>query len=214
MLLVIDHEDLLLIKIVARLLAEAGIGIAGTAGDATELERLVRTEEPDVALVDIRMPPTHTDEGLVAARRLRSTHPGTAVLVLSHHVDSRYAVELLETFPVGAGYLLKERISDVAVLTDALARLTRGECVVDPSIVARLMLRPRDELAALTERERGVLSLVAEGRSNAAIGARLHLSPKTVETHVSHVLAKLGLEESPDDHRRVLAALVYLRTAS
>jgi len=214
MRVVIADDEVLLREGVARLLVEEGYDVVGTAGDADELEQLVRAEAPDVALVDIRMPPTHTDEGIIAARRLRSTDPGTAVLVLSHYLDSRYAVELLETFPGGAGYLLKERISDVAVLTDALSRLARGECVVDPSIVARLMRRPRDELAVLTEREREVLGLVAEGRSNAAIGARLHLSLKTVEAHVSHLLAKLGLEDSPDDHRRVLAALAYLRSAT
>jgi DNA-binding NarL/FixJ family response regulator len=211
---VIADDEVLLREGVARLLADHGYDVVGTAGNATELEQLVRAESPDVALVDIRMPPTHTDEGVVAARRLRSTHPGTAVLVLSHHLDSRYAVELLETFPGGAGYLLKERVSDVAVLTDALSRLARGECVVDPSIVARLLRRPRDELSVLTAREREVLGLVAEGRSNAAISALLHLSPKTVEAHVSHLLAKLGLEDSANDHRRVLAALVYLRSTT
>jgi DNA-binding NarL/FixJ family response regulator len=158
------------------------------------------------------MPPTFTDEGLIAARRLRASHPATGVLVLSHYVDSRYAVELLDSFPGGAGYLLKDRVSDVAVLTDALTRLHAGECVVDPTIVARLMARPAREELPLSAREREVLSLIAEGRSNAAISARLFLSPKTVEAHVSHVFTKLGLEDSPDDHRRVLATIRYLRS--
>jgi DNA-binding NarL/FixJ family response regulator len=148
----------------------------------------------------------------VAARRLRSSHPGTGVLVLSHYVDSRYAVELLGSFPSGSGYLLKDRVSDVAVLTDALSRLVAGECVVDPTIVARLMARPAHEELPLSTREREVLALLAEGRSNASISAKLFLSPKTVEAHVGHLFTKLGLEDSPDDHRRVLAALIYLRS--
>ncbi|MFH8251992.1 response regulator [Microbacterium sp. B2969] len=212
MRIVIAEDEVLLREGMARLLADAGFDVVGTAGDGRSLERLAEAHAPDVAIVDIRMPPTFTDEGLVAARRLRARHPELGVLVLSHYVDSRYAVELLGTFPGGSGYLLKDRVSDVAVLADAMNRLAAGECVVDPTIVARLMNRPsRDELP-LSAREREVLALIAEGRSNAAISAKLYLSPKTVEAHVGHVFAKLGLEDSPQDHRRVLAALIHLRS--
>ena len=212
MRIVIADDEMLLREGVARLLGDAGFDVVGTAGDAEELERLTETTDPDAVIVDIRMPPSFTDEGLVAARRLRASHPRTGVLVLSHYVDSRYAIELLGSFPGGTGYLLKDRVSDVAVLTDALSRLGAGECVVDPTIVARLMARPTREKLPLSNREREVLALLAEGRSNASISAQLFLSPKTVEAHVSHVFAKLGLEDSPDDHRRVLATLVYLRS--
>jgi DNA-binding NarL/FixJ family response regulator len=209
---VIADDEVLLREGVARLLDDAGLTVVGTAADPVALAQLVDSTRPDVVLVDIRMPPTHTDEGLVAARTLRASHPGTAVLVLSQYLDSRFALELLDTFPGGAGYLLKERVSDVAVLTDALERVVAGECVVDPTIVARLLRRPRDgALSELSEREREVLALIAEGRSNAAICARLVLSPKTIEAHVRHIFTKLGLSESAEDHRRVLATLAYLR---
>ncbi|WP_345800468.1 response regulator transcription factor [Microbacterium sp. AZCO] len=207
----IADDEVLLREGMARLLGDAGFDVLGTAGDRLSLERLTDEHDPDVAIVDIRMPPTFTDEGLIAARRIRAMHPRTGVLVLSHYVDSRYAVELLRSFPGGAGYLLKDRVSDVALLADAVRRLGAGECVVDPTIVAQLMNRPAQEPLPLSAREREVLALIAEGRSNAAIGARLFLSPKTVEAHVTHVFTKLGLEDSPDDHRRVLAALVHLR---
>jgi serine/threonine-protein kinase len=159
------------------------------------------------------MPPTHTDEGLVAARELREARPQLGVLVLSHYLSSSYAMRLLEEHPAGAGYLLKERVSDLALLTDALTRLHEGECVIDPTIVSRLVARarPAGRLDELTEREREVLGLMAEGRSNKGISERLFLSPKTVEAHVKHILMKLGIDESPDDHRRVLAVLVFLR---
>jgi serine/threonine-protein kinase len=162
------------------------------------------------------MPPTHTDEGISAAVEIRSTHPETAVLVLSHYLDSRYALRLMEQHPGGVGYLLKERVSDLALLTDALTRLQEGECVIDPTIVSRLVRssQVRGPLDDLTEREREVLALIAEGRSNKGICERLYLSPKTVEAHVKHVLQKLDIDESPDDHRRVLAVLVYLRAAA
>ena len=212
MRVVIADDEVLLREGMARLLSDAGIEVVGTAGDAASLERLTDKHQTDVAIIDIRMPPTFTDEGLVAARRLRTSHPSTGVLVLSHYVDSRYAVELLGSFPSGTGYLLKDRVSDVAVLTDALSRLVAGECVVDPTIVARLMARPAREELPLSGREREVLALLAEGRSNASISAKLFLSPKTVEAHVGHVFTKLGLADSPDDHRRVLAALIYLRS--
>jgi DNA-binding NarL/FixJ family response regulator len=159
------------------------------------------------------MPPTHTDEGILAAQEIRRAHPEIGVLVLSHHLESRYAMRLLEEHPSGAGYLLKQRVSNLGVLTDALGRLRDGECVVDPTIVARLVkrARPARQLAELTEREREVIALMAEGRSNKAICAQLFLSPKTVEAHVKHIFRKLGIDESADDHRRVLAVLAYLR---
>jgi DNA-binding NarL/FixJ family response regulator len=197
----------------ARLLGDAGIEVVGKASDGPELLRAVRLTRPDVAIVDIRMPPTHTDEGLVAARDIRAGHPDVGVLVLSHHLESIYAMRLLEEHPDRAGYLLKARVSDIAVLADALRRIVEGECVVDPTIVARLVNRPREHsaLSALTGREREVLGLIAEGLSNRAVGERLFLSPKTVETHIRQIFMKLDLPGSPDSHRRVLAVLAFLR---
>jgi DNA-binding NarL/FixJ family response regulator len=213
---VIADDEVLLREGLDRLLAEAGIEVVGKVGNAAELLRKVSLTRPDVAIIDIRMPPTHTDEGIRAAVEIRSAHPETAVLVLSHYLDSRYALRLMHEHPGGVGYLLKDRVSDLALLTDALTRLQEGECVIDPTIVSRLV-RPsplRSSLDDLTEREREVLALIAEGRSNKGICERLFLSPKTVEAHVKHVLQKLDLDESPDDHRRVLAVLVYLRGAA
>ena len=171
-------------------------------------------DHPDVAIVDIKMPPTYTDEGLVAAEQIRACHPQVGVLVLSQYLESRYATRLLEHHPEAVGYLLKERVSDIAVLADAIRRIHEGECVLDPTIVARLIRRPRRRgpLDELTGREREVLALIAEGRSNQAIAGLLVLSPKTVEAHVGRVFAKLGLDESPDYHRRVLAVLAFLRS--
>jgi serine/threonine-protein kinase len=210
---VIADDETLLREGVARLLADAGFDVVGKAGTAAELLRRVQLTRPDVALVDIRMPPTNTDEGLVAAQEIRSAHPEVGVLVLSHYVESRYALRLLEEHPERSGYLLKERVSDVAVLVDALHRIGEGECVVDPTIVARLLGRAREPspLDELTAREREVLALMAEGHSNDGICRALFLSPKTVETHVRHILLKLGIGETADYHRRVLAVLAYLR---
>jgi DNA-binding NarL/FixJ family response regulator len=213
---VIADDEVLLREGLDRLLTEAGIEVLGKVGNAGELLRKVSLTRPDVAIIDIRMPPTHTDEGIGAAVEIRSAHPETAVLVLSHYLDSRYALRLMEQHPGGVGYLLKDRVSDLALLTDALTRLQEGECVIDPTIVSRLV-RPsqlRSPLDDLTEREREVLALIAEGRSNKGICERLYLSPKTVEAHVKHVLQKLDIDESPDDHRRVLAVLAYLRAAA
>jgi len=199
---------------VARLLEDAGFEIAGQAGEPAELLLLVRDRRPDVAVVDIRMPPTHTDEGLVAAQEIRARYPATAVLVLSQHLEPRYAVRLLEEAPGGAGYLLKERIGRTDELVDALRRVAAGECVVDRAVVEELVARQRrdDPLAELSAREREILELMAEGRSNQGICQTLWLSPKTVETHIRHLFLKLGLQEEPADNRRVLAVLAYLRT--
>jgi DNA-binding NarL/FixJ family response regulator len=198
---------------IARLLAEAGVDVVAQAQDAAELVQHVRLARPDAAIVDIRMPPTHTDEGLVAAQQIRSEHPNVGVLVLSQYVEPSYALRLLEEHPERIGYLLKERVFDVAVLVDALRRLVEGESVVDPTIVSRLVGRRRreDPLAALTDREREVLGLIAEGLSNKAIAARLFVTERTVEAHSKQIFLKLRLETSPDSHRRVLAVLAYLR---
>jgi serine/threonine-protein kinase len=198
---------------ITRLLVEAGIDVAGEAADATSLLERVRTLRPDVAIVDIRMPPTHTDEGLVAADRIREEMPGTGVLVLSQYVESSYAMRLVADHPERSGYLLKERVFDVAVLIDALQRITDGETVIDPTVVSRLLARKReaDPLDRLTQREREALALVAEGLTNRAIAARMFVTERTVETHVKQVFDKLGLEESPELNRRVLAVLAYLR---
>lgn len=213
MRVVIADDEALLREGIARLLVEVGCEVVGTAGTAPELHELVEAARPDVALVDIRMPPTHTEEGLVAAARIREASPQVGVVVLSHHIESRYAMRLLAQHPGGTGYLLKERVSDVSVLADALRRVHEGECVLDPTIVARLLRRPDQyPLQGLSERERQVLGLMAEGRSNSAICQRLFLSPRTVEAHVKHIFGKLGLSESPDDHRRVLAVVAHLRS--
>jgi DNA-binding NarL/FixJ family response regulator len=211
--IVIADDELLLRDGLARLLEDAGFDVTGRCGDADALLAMVQARRPDVAIVDIRMPPEHRDEGLVAAQKIRRRHPETGVLVLSHHLDSHYAMRLLEDVPARAGYLLKERVSDLAVLADALRRIDEGECVVDPTIVARLVARKRRRgpLDDLTERERDVLALIAEGHSNHAIGKRLFVSPKTVEGHISQIFAKLDLRDTSDQHRRVLAVLAWLR---
>ena len=214
MRVVIADDTMLIREGTARLLQEAGVEVVGTASDARKLLQIVAQEHPDVAIVDIKMPPTYTDEGLVAAEQIRSSHPGVGVLVLSQYLESRYAARLLEHHPEATGYLLKERVSDIGAVKDAIARIAEGECVLDPTIVTRLIKRPRKigPLDELTDREREVLALIAEGRSNHGISEVLVLSPKTVEAHVGHILAKLGLDDTPDYHRRVLAVLAFLRS--
>jgi DNA-binding NarL/FixJ family response regulator len=191
----------------------AEFDVVGQAADAEQLLRLVAQHQPDVAVIDIRMPPTFTDEGLRAAQQIQTRHPGTGVLVLSQYLQTAYAISLITAAPARMGYLLKDRISDLNQLEDALRRLLAGETVIDPDIVARLVARNREPnpLDDLTVRERDVLQLMAEGRSNEGISNTLVLSERTVETHVSSIFSKLGLTASPTDHRRVLAVLTYLR---
>jgi DNA-binding NarL/FixJ family response regulator len=211
---VVVAEDVMLTREgIVRVLADAGVEVVGTTEDADGLLRLVHHHRPDVAITDIRMPPTHTDEGLGAAARIRAEFPETGVLVLSQYVEPTYALRLLEDHPEAVGYLLKERVFDVVIIVDALRRISDGETVVDPTIVARLLGRRRrdDPLATLTDREREVLALVAEGLSNKAIGERLVVTDRTVEAHISQIFDKLGLDESPTAHRRVLAVLAFLR---
>ncbi len=214
MRIVIADDAMLMREGTARLLEDAGFDVVDKVDDAQKLMRAVAIEHPDVAIVDIKMPPTHTDEGLVAAEEIRTSYPAIGVLVLSQYLESRYAMRLLEHHPERVGYLLKERVSDIAVLTDAIHRVSEGECVLDPTIVSRLVNRPRQRgpLEELSDREREVLALIAEGRSNRGISQTLVLSPKTVEAHVGHIFSKLGLGEAPDYHRRVLAVLAFLRS--
>ena len=210
---IIADDAVLLREGLSRLLAEAGLEVAATAGDAVQLLDLVGALRPDVVLADIRMPPAYTTEGLQAAVQIRRRWPGTAVVVLSQHVETEHLFELLADDPRGVGYVLKERVADVTQFTDAIRRVAAGESVIDPQVVSRLVARPRHDspLQTLTERELAVLAQMAEGRSNHAIARQLHVSPKTVETHVGSMLAKLGLPPAPEDHRRVLAVLTYLR---
>ena len=211
---VVVAEDVMLTREgITRLLTDSGIDVVGEVGDAAALLHAVRTTRPDAAIVDIRMPPTHTDEGLVAAHHIRKAYPHVCVLVLSQYLESDYAHRLLAETPGGVGYLLKQRVRDITTLRDVLDRLSSGECVIDPAIGSRLMAKRRspNPLESLSERELEVLSLLAEGRSNQAIAKELALGRRTLETHVRQVFHKLGLLESQDDHRRVLAVLTYLR---
>ncbi len=210
---VIAEDAVLLREGLSRVLGDAGLDVAGTAGDAEQLLQLVSALRPDVVLADIRMPPTQTTEGLQAARQIRQRWPGTAVVVLSQHVETEQLFDLLADDPRGVGYVLKERVADIAQFTDAIRRVAGGESVIDPEVVARLVARPRHSspLATLTDREGDVVALMAEGRSNQAIAGQLWMSPKTVETHVGSIFSKLGLAPDAGDHRRVLAVLAFLR---
>jgi DNA-binding NarL/FixJ family response regulator len=199
----------------ARLLTEAGFDVTGQAADATELLGLVRRDPPDVAVIDIRMPPGRSAEGVEAAAEIRRTSPEVGLLLLSQHVETHYAVRLMTEFDGGVGYLLKDRVADLATFANDVRRVARGECVIDPELVARLVAkkRQRDPLDRLTERERSVLALMAQGRSNRALSTELCLSAKTVEAHVRSIFTKLDLAPDAHDHRRVLAVLAFLRSA-
>jgi serine/threonine-protein kinase len=211
--IVLADDAVLLREALAGALAAAGFEVVGQAGDVAELLPLVDRVRPDLVVLDVRMPPTHTTEGLEAARRLRADHPGIAILVLSQYVETRHAVDLLREDPSGIGYLLKDRVTRVADLADAVRRVAAGGSVIDPDVVARLLGRPRrhSPLDELTPREREILELMAQGRSNQAIATLLGLELKTVEGHVRAIFGKLGLEPAAEDHRRVLAVLAWLR---
>jgi DNA-binding NarL/FixJ family response regulator len=197
----------------ARVLQAAGIGVAAQVSDGEQLLARVRAEPPAAVVVDIRMPPTHTREGLDAAQRIRAEHPEVGVLVLSQYVEPHHAIQLLQDGASGVGYLLKDRVADVNEVVDAVRRIAAGGSVIDPEVVSQLVSRRRthDPIQELSERERQVLALMAEGRSNQAICERLFLSPKTVEAHVHSIFTRLDLHAAPDDHRRVLAVLAFLR---
>ena len=213
MRVVIAEDSVLLREGVARILADAGFEVVGQAGTADELMLKVRSYSPDVAIVDIRMPPTHTDEGLQAAHEIREKHPGVGVLVLSQYIEPAYAMELLAESAEGVGYLLKDRISDVHEFSDAVRRVADGGSALDPQIVSQLVGRRRgdDPLGDLTPREHEVLGLMAEGRSNQGIAERLVVTDRAVEKHVTSIFSKLNLAAATADHRRVLAVLAYLR---
>lgn len=211
--MVVADDAVLLREGVAALLADAGMEVVGTAGDADELMLKVRSYKPDVAIVDIRMPPTQTDEGLRAAKEIREKHPEVAVLVLSQYVEAGYALELLAESAEGVGYLLKDRVANVDEFTAAVRRVGEGGSALDPAVVSQLVGRRRadDPLGQLTPREREVLELMAEGLSNAAIAARIVVTERAVEKHVTSIFQKLRLPTAPDTHRRVLAVLAFLR---
>jgi DNA-binding NarL/FixJ family response regulator len=210
---VIADDSVLLREGLARLLAEAGMETCAKVGDGASLEQAVRDHRPDVALVDIRMPPTFTHEGAQAATRLRAAWPDLGILLLSQSLESRYAADLARENPARFGYLLKDRVLDVATLVDAVERVANAGTVLDPEVVSHLLGRrhAQDRLVTLSDRERDVLELMAQGRSNRAIATQLHINDKTVETHISAIFTKLTLLPQPDDHRRVLAVLTWLQ---
>lgn len=210
---VIADDSALLREGIAKILRGGGWEVVGLCGDAPTLEALVKEHAPDVAVVDVRMPPTHTTEGLEATYRIRREHPQTCVMVLSQHIETAYLADLVATSSRGLGYLLKDRVTDGADFLEALRRVAEGGTAIDPDVVSRLIAKRRsaDRLSTLSDRERDVLGLVAEGRSNAAIAQRLILSERTVEAHIRNILTRLDIEGTVDDHRRVLAVIAYLR---
>ena len=215
MRVIVADDSVLFREGLARVLEAAGIEVVGQASNADELDRLVESESVSLVILDIRMPPTQTDEGLVAAKRIRRQHPEIGVLMLSQYVESHHALDLLGQSPERVGYLLKDRFADVGEFIDAVRRVGSGGSAVDPLVVSQLLgrKRSRDLIEDLTDRERSVLSLMAEGRSNDAIASALKISPKTLEAHIGTIYSKLGLEPAGADHRRVLAVLNYLRSS-
>jgi DNA-binding NarL/FixJ family response regulator len=213
MRVVVADDAMLVREGVARLLTDAGFEVVGQSETADDLLEKVRTRSPDVAVVDIRMPPTHTDEGLRAALEIRATHPDVGVVVLSQHAEIGLAMKLLAEGAVGVGYMLKESVANLDELAGALKRVAAGGSVLDPTIVSQLLGRRRsgDPLSELSEREREVLALMAEGRSNQGIGERIGITERAVQKHVASIFEKLGLPAGGEDHRRVLAVLAYLR---
>jgi DNA-binding NarL/FixJ family response regulator len=214
MRVVVADDSVLLREGLVRLLEDEGFEIVAQAGDADDLVRKVAAHKPDVAVVDIRMPPTNTDDGLRAAREIGRTHPATGVLVLSHYVDQEYALELVGEDAGGVGYLLKDRIVEFEPFIESVREVARGGSALDPEILSELIGRARahDPLDVLSDREREVLTLIAEGRSNQAIAERLVVTERAVEKHVTRIFSKLGLEPAPEHHRRVMAVLAYLRS--
>jgi DNA-binding NarL/FixJ family response regulator len=209
---VIGEDSVLLLAGLTKLLESAGFIVAATAANATELLTAVQEAQPDLVIADVRMPPTHTDEGIRAALAIRAQWPQIAILVLSQYVEERYAADLLSANTSSIGYLLKDRVADVTEFLDALRRVASGGTALDPEVVAQLLVRRgSDPLQALTQRERDVLALMAEGRSNAGISRRLWVTEGTVENHVHNIMAKLRLPQTDDDHRRVLAVITFLR---
>jgi DNA-binding NarL/FixJ family response regulator len=214
MRVVIADDSLLFREGLARVLVDAGFEVVGQVADADALQQCVDRESPDVVIVDIRMPPGYSTEGLVAAQSIRERHPGTGVLVLSQYIEPQYAMSLLSSGATAAGYLLKDRVAELTEFAEAVRRVARGELLIDPAVVRQLLDRRRkhNPIDQLTERERDVLALMAQGRSNQSITDTLVLSPKTVEAHVRAIFRKLELQQTADDHRRVLAVLAFLRS--
>jgi DNA-binding NarL/FixJ family response regulator len=212
---VIADDSLLIRDGLASLLRDAGVNVVAQTGSADDLLLKIASEKPDVAIIDIRMPPTHTDEGLRAAEEIRRRYPGLGILILSQHVEVGIATRLLAESPAGLGYLLKDRVTDLEDFTAALRRVAEGGSALDPTVVSQLLTQGRqadDPINSLTPREREVMELVAEGRSNKGIGERLVITERAVQKHVTSIFAKLGLPHSDDDHRRILAVLAYLRS--